>query len=68
LEVAETSTTKAAYKYAKKKIAKIEGKVLVCLALLAMATGCNTVGGLGRDVQWTAGKVADMAEQGTLEK
>jgi len=53
---------KAAYKYAKKKIAKIEGKVLVCLVLLVLVGGCATCKGIFQDVEWSAGKLAENIE------
>ena len=44
----------------------LEGKAIVCLLLLALVGGCNTISGIGRDIEWTAGKVAEMTEEGTL--
>ena len=54
---------KNAFGYAKKKIEKIEGKVLVCVLLLVLAGGCLThtvdgfgrfVGGIGDDISQAA--------------
>ena len=49
--------------YARWCIRILNRKVAVCVLLLIMAGGCQLVGGGLRDIQWSADKLAEMAER-----
>jgi len=49
-------------KILKRQIARVEGKVLVCLVLLVLVGGCATCKGIFQDVEWSAGKLAENIE------
>lgn len=54
---------KRAMEYARWCIGILSGKAVVCVLLLILVGGCQMVGGGLRDAQWSAGKLAEMAER-----
>ena len=52
----------SALRYAKRKITKIEGKVLVCVVCVLLIGGCNMVHGAFKDSAWLLDKAAENTE------